>query len=471
MPFMPYVDSQSLVDEDARRKRMYQLQQEPQSIYNQLKNQWFGNDKFAPRAYGDIDLPDNRTRLVPPRPKDPIEYLKNPTAPISKFVNDKLDDYYGPTSNPSGERFSPLTSALGLFSQDFSPEGANPAHGINPGHASEAAVSMVPRGMLKKRAKAIADEAEIHFKNYPQLKRVVQDMSIKHPNIVGNLSRIVPNRQRNTLAAFSSYPNPWSSETVRGLIDDPGKMLREHPDQKVRDYASYLVGQGWDMESRIKKMGEQGSYKERMPFITIGGSQDEANIASNYSTMRHEFSHANDYIYRPKNEGKHYPGSSADYWLSLPEVRARAVERNYGRDMGIKNANKTRAVPFDISGEGEFPALHMNDEDIFHELNAARERFGDKVAAELAVGAKIAENRAGFGAGRRALTSAGKARNVRNARDIAADTYGHYFMPSGQGGGTILKPPMLNKPERFDIHGISQGEFRVPDIIGGLFRY
>jgi hypothetical protein len=438
------------------------------NIWNQLNRNPYAEWDAQKTPPGDIELPNpaeqgiaGKTRLIPPHERSWMEAIKDPTKPVRDYFHNQADDKYGPSDTPLP------TDALGLFSQDFSPEGGNPLeHGINP-HTGEAAISMVPRELLKKRAQEIGDAAATNFRNYPNLQKVVEDMADKHPYIVGNLSRIVPSRQKRNLASFAYYNEPYNAETLRGLINDPQAMLK-HPDQKIQNKAARLISNATDAESRIKYLGDE--FHGVMPHITIGGSQEGEPIAKNYSTMRHELSHANDYIYRPGDKGESFPGDDARYWTSTGEVRARAVERNFGRDMGINDANKTRAVPFNDFTPEELGMLSSDDQAIFHELNAARERYGDKIAAELAYGSGWAEKYAGRGAGGRILTPPAKARNVKNARNIAANTYGHYFSPRTGPGGVVLKPK-LQLPEKFDIHGISQGQYPITDIMGNLFRY
>ena len=429
--------------------------------YKPRTREWDAN--VGPTSGQDIELPNpntDNTKLQPVKPRSWLEDVKDPTYGLRKYFHNQQEDKYGPTDSPLP------TDALGLFSQDFSPEGANPAHGINPGHASEAAISLVPRELLKKRAIEIGESAKENFKRYPNLRKVVEDMSEKHPYQVGNLSEIIPDRKRNTAAVFWSHDEPWSAETLRGLISDPNKML-QHPDTKVQSVANTLLNT--TAEERIKKLsgGKRGGEYGWMPRISIGGAQEANPIAENYKTMRHELSHANDYVYRPGDKGARSEYPSPGYWVSRPEVRARAVERNYGRDMGINDANKTRAIPFDESYDG--PPIHLGDggdeEAIFHELNAARERYGDKIAAELAYGGRHGGMLSKFGTNRVRLTPAGAARKTADTRNIAADTYNHFFGPRT---GAIIKP-RLQLPEKFDVHGISQGQYPVTDIFKDLF--
>jgi len=434
----------------------------PDFSWNNIWNALNPGDLHKDSVSGqDIELPNPQPRLIPPKPRTWMDAIQDPTKPIRDYFHNQQDDYSGPTSNPSGESKLP-TDALGLFSQDFSPEGANPLeHGINPGHFAEAATPLVPRELLKKRAQSIADSAESEFKNYPNLKQVVQDMSEKHPYVVGNLSRIEPSRQRNTLAAFWSHDTPYTAENLRQIIEDPATTASQHPNSTIRSLAGSMLNT--TAEERIKKLGDLGGFGV-MPRITIGGNQETVPIAQNYSTMRHELSHANDYIYRPGDKGEYHTYPGPGYWVSRPEVRARAVERNFGRDMGILDANKTRGNPISGFDPSEIADLHDVDPNVFHELNALRERYGDKIAAELATGSQRGGMLSKYGTNRVILTPAGQARKTAETRNIAADTYNHFFALPGNRTQARLKPP-----EKFDIHGISQGTYSPSDILKDLF--
>ena len=372
------------------------------------------------------------------------DFLEDPTYSIRKKFHDMADDTYG----PAGNDWLP-TDLLGLFSQDWSGENGGFAPG-NAGKASEAVSTLIPRNLIKKFAEEQAEANFNRFKNVgaDKIAEAVGRMSELHPGIASHLAGIFPEPNPGVAGVF--YDGSRDNKYIKGLISQDHSLATIHPDE-MRAFGRMPE------EERAKI-----AIKSYGPSVGISPNMENYGKAQIYSTIRHEFSHANDAIFKPTTQvgrGGYYPSDDFRYWLSPQEVRARAVEKNYARDMGYRepvsqSSYEHAAYAPDISNSG-------------YEDGVRREPYGNKIATEIANGVVQAKGIMGR------LKGVDKYRvrlaPVHNAKinNEAIRTFGSYFSPRGMPdpndfNETIIKPARLKNP--IAEQGMSYKDWLAPLI-------
>jgi hypothetical protein len=394
----------------------------------------------------DIELPSSQTRMIPKKERSWMDFVQDPTYKTREYFHNKQDDQYGPSDTTLP------TDALGLFSQSYGPEGAAPSHLPGLGgaeHLMEAASPIVARAELKDRAKALATRTASDFNaaGAPKLADVTETMFKKHPNIVGNFgnTELAPSTPLDapgsTKAAFASL-NEFDAKTIRSLIYDPDS-LRNHPHPVVREGARLIKTlPEWERVDML-------TASPIMPRLKVNLAMEHQPTDEIAETVRHEFSHAGDFIYRPTKEGTFYPAGDPRYWQSRPEIRARATSKNWQRDLGNTKAN---LLP-----------------------SGGREKFSDKVFNEMIYGSDQAKkqmiqneiDKMGLPPGTRVPPPtpeqiASIQRTARISGTEAEDVWNHFFKGGRRisGNQMIIRPPRLSLP--------SGGSFE--DILAELSR-
>ena len=251
----------------------------------------------------------------------------------------------------------PLAGGLGDFLKE---EVAGEMMGGGVGLAA----GYIPKKFLRKFAKETAEET---FKNYeaagmPRIGEVSADMIEKHPMIAGHLRGFGVEPAGS--GAHGRYA--WKNDD---LID---QMVKQQGSKMLpKDFYKFVKDtQGEEGLQRLIRA--QGGRIDVSPEIE-SGLKDRI-----YSVLRHELSHATDDIARPGVRGEVRSGTADDprYWVSKPEVRARAVQKNFRRDMGQLDFNKeSRGI------------LNPEGTDIIYE-GMGRYPYKDKVMQELSEGAQ-----------------------------------------------------------------------------------
>lgn len=206
----------------------------------------------------------------------------------------------------------PLAGPLGDFLRD---EVAGEMMGGGIGLAA----GIIPKQFLRKLSQEVAERASKKFKGTPKIADVATIMAEKHPLTVGHL-------------ADFEYVDP--SERVMG------RFTRSNPDlaRKIVERKPTLATPSKFYQSLLDKGGEEelARYAQKqMGTVQIHPNLENRNLAEIFKTFRHELGHASEDLMHGKLPT--YIGPS--YWPSQAEVRARAIERNYGRDMGFPSGN------------------------------------------------------------------------------------------------------------------------------------
>jgi len=239
--------------------------------------------------------------------------------------------------------------------------------------------SIIPAQFRKKLAAEFAEKSFNLLKEQglDKIADVVGDIlgSKKHSGITAHLSEV------------SGMGDPTASgRYFRGQLDRMKKILAREPIRSKID----LQHAPPDFNKMMANLSDEELAKMAQRWggnIHLNTNLEEAAPAEIYKVMRHEMSHAADDI-AGKRVGKTYQGHDPKYWVNLQEVRARASEPNYIRDMSGK-AEPRQII--DLTSEEMDQYFRNRDEfkPFTSELPHRRSRYSEKVATELKRGYDI----------------------------------------------------------------------------------
>jgi hypothetical protein len=215
----------------------------------------------------------------------------------------------------------PLAGPLGDFLKEE-------AIGEMMGGGVSLAAGIIPKQFLRKLAQETAERAAKIYRNTPKIAQVATDMAEKHPYMAGHLSDF---EYVQPGSRFSGSYQKGNKNAAKFIINKTPTLAMPSK------FYQHILDKGGEEElARVaqKQLGK----------LHINPDLENSNIAEIYKTVRHEYSHEADDLARFGKylRGKTEEGGDPRYWTSTPEVRARAVERNYGRDMGAPEGKSVR---------------------------------------------------------------------------------------------------------------------------------
>lgn len=236
------------------------------------------------------------------------------------------------------------------------------------------AAGILPKQFLKKFAQENADNAYKHLSQsgYPKIATAVQQAFTRNPRTAAHLSAVGTNAPKDAVASY--LPITGKDATKFDLRAVADKMLKGEDIGPDGPTIYNAIRQRGASEEDLAR-----AVKRELGTIDFNPDLERRSPEEIARAVRHEMGHLSDDLIG-KLKGPMYPTNDARYWTSRPEVKARAIEHNYVRDMTGKARPQEFRVLEPASAQG--PAV----------TGYRRPHYGGSIGKEIIRGMEKAGN-------------------------------------------------------------------------------